>query len=283
MKNNDAINVGARENQNIGDVVHLSAHKADATINIDDLYAKAKVNEKDPQQGGWIVVTAESNKLQGNEYASWLDQNTNINVTNSNWDNFETGIHAETWNGNMYINADNVKFRGRNWETLSNVNGEAEFLTKNSTINLQDKGRWELLHGVYIGQSFINPRYKLAMYNSTVNRADDLSKRKPVTGTHGNGIKAEFHGTTFNDVADMLGANSTISLINSAVNTSSDNHRTTKEALLDGATYGTTTGTVFKFNPTTKAVAPKVTAPTKFYNDDNYNAPDVTKPMNPGM
>lgn len=282
INNSSVLNVGAKENENIGDALHFSSQQGNATINITGLTAKAKVSTENKDDAGWIGITHEGDTIQSKDPSYWkIDKNTTFNIKDSIIYNFDTGFHSETQAGNVYVNSDNLTYTGANWQIFAGIRGETKSLTTNSTINLLPRARNTYVHGVYHTQTMPN-KYQLDMWNSTVNRVGDTTKRKLVTGVYGNGTVGSFYHTTFKGVPDMLGANAKIKLQNSAVNTSTDNTRATKESLMDNATYISTTGTTFKFKTSTLTIAPKGTAPAS-YKNTGYVAPPFTEAATPAI
>ena len=282
IKNSLVTNVGAKEvTESIGDAFHFGSHTGSADIKIDNVKCVAKKSPRSPLYQGWIGVVVESDTIQSRDRNYWMvDKNTTVSITNSDFMDYDTCFHVETMAGNLYFNVDAVRYRGANYMIAAGIRGHYKSLTNNAVIDLTPYARNTYIHGVYHTQTMPN-EYELTMYNSTINHIGDPALRKAISAVYGNGTKASFHHTTFNNVPDVLVLNATGYFRRCAINMRADNHRKTVMSLADN---GVISGpdTTFRWSSEAFQVATKTTAPAP-YQPDGYEPPVFTSNATPAV
>lgn len=206
-----------------GMAIYLSGHRDDAIVNIDKVTSDAKTSKRSKEYMGWIGVVYENGTIQDDKQENWMkDQNTTINVTRSEFINYETTFHVESTYGNVYFNSDDIKTRAKNYFVAAGVNGELKDRSNHIIFDQLPFGRNGVVHGVYYTEGMDPKNYSFDMYNSTVNNVEIDGKRSPISAVYGSNTTATFHNTTFNDVSDKLVTNGTGVFIDSAINLTAD-------------------------------------------------------------
>lgn len=205
-----------------GMAIYLSGHRDDAIVNIDKVVSDAKTSKRSKEYMGWIGVVYENGTIQDDKQENWMkDKNTTINVTNSEFKNYETTFHVESTYGNVYFNSDDIKTRAKNYFVAAGVNGELKERSNHITFDELPFGRNGIVHGVYYTEGMDPKNYSFDMYNSTVNNVEIDGKRSPISAVYGSNTTATFHNTTFNDVSDKLVTNGTGIFTDSVINLTS--------------------------------------------------------------
>lgn len=225
-------NVGGNDNpDSFGSIIHIDGQPDDSVLNFDDIITNGKKSPLNPAWVSWIGIVLENGTTQSND-PSWrlADRNTVINVTNSEFYDFETLYHIETQAGNVYWNSDNVKARVMNYMITAGVRGEVKERSNRMELDIlpfMRKGLSSGLHHTYRERPSNNGTDEngafndFHMYNSTVNYLpkEDYTGGVDVHAvSHADSVVANLHNVTLNNVPKWLVANASANLYDTQVN-----------------------------------------------------------------
>ena len=215
--------------ESFGMALYFGGHTTDAVVNIENVQASGITDPEIPKQMGWIGVVLENGTIQLADQTNWArDKNTEINITNSSFMDYETTYHAESAAGNVYWNSDNVKSRTNNYFIHAGVWGELKERSNLMDIELLPFGRTGIIKGLYYSENErsknVNGKNDMRMYNSTVTY-NPVSGYKDIEQTmaYADSVRGKFYHCTFNNVNDRLVSNASANFTNCEINLKSDN------------------------------------------------------------
>ena len=274
-----------------GMAFYFGGHTGDSVINIDRVVANGKVSPRNPSYTAWIGVVLENGTIQDQNQDNWLvDKNTTVNVTNSDFYDYETTFHVESMAGNVYWNADNINTRAKDYFIAAGVNGELKERTYNLNMEMTPWGRNGIVHGTYYTEKErvdnITGINRFDMYDSTITYLEIDGRAAPIGTSYGDSVVAGYHNVTLENLPGKLVTNGT-GIFNDSLIILSSNSTETAASLKRGPFSERQNQTV-ELNNTPVVMQGDVIAPITqsetapdWYVPSGYVAPELADPIPP--
>lgn len=226
--------------ENFGMAFYVGGTAGDTVVDINNDKAQGLISPTDASKMSWIGFVLENGTVQVADRTQWrVDKNTHINITDTDYLDFETGYHLETQAGNVYLNIWGGHVRVKNYMIASGIKGECRVRVYDQVIDFIPNKRGDFfIQGILYTENEESKNdaglNSFEFYNCTLNYPSTLNKDgtkfNPAL-SYADNSHVKLYNCTLNNVPDRLVQNASATLVDCEINLAEGNTRTTLEQI----------------------------------------------------